>query len=229
MTACTTGGDDPQLPETGGEPVQVATATGIESTLPAAFTATQPILEPTAPAETVEAATSATPEAAAQSSPGPVCAENVSVTPANMEGPYFIPNSPEKPSLLEPGMEGIRLVVTGYVLTPDCQPISGAKLDFWQADASGAYDNNGYRLRGHQFSADDGSYRLETILPADYGGRPRHIHVKVTAPGSAELTTQWYFAGEGRNQGEAAFLPELAIDLVETSEGMEGQFNFVLP
>src|SRR6185436_7746190 len=68
------------------------------------------------------------------------------------EGPYFTANSPERASLLEDGMPGTKLVVTGYVYDTHCQPVANALLDFWQADANGVYDNSGYTLRGHQFT-----------------------------------------------------------------------------
>lgn len=35
-----------------------------------------------------------------------------------------------------------------------------------------------------------------TIIPARYPECARHIHAKVTPPGGATLTTQFYFAGE---------------------------------
>ena len=37
-----------------------------------------------------------------------------------------------------------------------------------------------------------GDYRLESNVPVSYGGRPPHIHVRVTAPGYEELVTQHY-------------------------------------
>src|SRR6266508_4235157 len=55
-------------------------------------------------------------------------------------------------SLLESGMAGTRLTLTGYVLSTRCKAIPRALLDFWHADASGVYDNDGFRLRGHQFT-----------------------------------------------------------------------------
>ena len=55
-------------------------------------------------------------------------------------------------------MSGTRVIVTGYVLTRDCKPIAGAWLDFWQADDIGAYDNTGFKLRGHQFTDAAGRY-----------------------------------------------------------------------
>jgi protocatechuate 3,4-dioxygenase beta subunit len=32
-----------------------------------------------------------------------------------------------------------------------CQPVLSARVDFWQADSAGQYDNQGYTLRGYQW------------------------------------------------------------------------------
>ncbi|HNN13446.1 MAG TPA: hypothetical protein PKL78_07805, partial [Anaerolineales bacterium] len=81
---------------------------------------------------------------------------SASLTPELTEGPYFTPNSPEHASLLEEGMPGTKLIITGYVYDTNCQPVANALLDFWQADANGVYDNSGYTLRGHQFTDANG-------------------------------------------------------------------------
>ena len=125
-------------------------------------------------------------------------------------------------------MVGTRLVVTGYVLTTACRPIAGALLDFWQCDHAGAYDNAGYRLRGHQFTDAEGRYRLETIVPGLYPGRTRHIHVKVQAPNRPVLTTQLYFPGEPGNARDGIFRPELAMAVQDTADGKAAAFNYVL-
>src|SRR5688500_7919789 len=52
----------------------------------------------------------------------PACADDDDVTPAQTEGPYFTPNSPERASLVESGMRGTRMVLTGRVLSTTCQP-----------------------------------------------------------------------------------------------------------
>ncbi|HEV3463434.1 MAG TPA: intradiol ring-cleavage dioxygenase, partial [Actinomycetota bacterium] len=91
------------------------------------------------------------------------CDDGDDPTPSQTEGPYFTPNSPRRASLLEAGVGGQRLGVAGAVLTTDCRPVRRALLDFWQADDAGEYDNQGYRLRGHQFSDADGRWRLETV------------------------------------------------------------------
>ncbi len=83
---------------------------------------------------------------------------------------------------MEANTPGVRLTVGGYVFGLACRPISGVLLDFWQADTNGAYDNTGFRFRGHQFTGADGSFKLTTIVPGLYPGRTRHLHVKVQAP-----------------------------------------------
>jgi len=144
------------------------------------------------------------------------------------EGPYYKPDTPKRTSLVEPGMGGTPLVITGYVLTPDCQPVPGAFLDFWQADDRGVYDNAGYRMRGHQFTDENGRYYLETVLPGLYPGRTRHIHVKVQAPGGPVLTSQLFFRGEVGNQSDNIFDPALLVAIQETPQGQLGTFNFIL-
>lgn len=115
-------------------------------------------------------------------------------TPENTEGPYYTPDTLGRNSLLEDGMPGEKIVLIGYVLDANCQPVPNAWLDFWQADATGEYDNAGYILRGHQFTDEQGRYYLETILPGLYASRPiRHIHVKAQMPNGEVITTQLYF------------------------------------
>ncbi len=153
---------------------------------------------------------------------------NPEPTPSVTEGPYFKSGSPERKSLLEPGVAGDRLNLTGRVLTRSGEPVAGALLDFWQADGNGRYDNIGYVLRGHQITDDQGRYWLETVVPGNYGGRTRHIHVKVQAPDGEVLTTQLYFPDEERNQIDSIFRPELLVSMNETEEGKEAWFDFVL-
>ena len=160
--------------------------------------------------------------------PTPACPDAGGVTPAQTAGPFYKPNSPRRTSLLEPGMTGTRIVLTGRVLTTDCGPVARALVDFWHADDRGEYDNTGYRLRGHQFTDDEGRYRLETIVPGLYPGRTRHFHVKVQAPHRPILTTQLYFPGEPWNQRDWIFSPALLLKVEEAREGKRATFDFVL-
>ena len=135
----------------------------------------------------------------------PACDDGDDPTPELTEGPYFSSGSPRRRSLLGGGVTGTRLTITGYVLTTACKPVRRAKLDFWQADASGEYDNQGYRLRGHQFTDAAGRWRVDTIVPGLYTGRTKHIHVKVQRPGGAVLTTQVFFPGVSGNRGDRLY------------------------
>jgi protocatechuate 3,4-dioxygenase beta subunit len=163
--------------------------------------------------------------------PTPACGDgdDDEITPAQTEGPYYTPNTPERASFLEPGIAGTKMIVTGYVLATDCQPIAQALLDFWHCDDAGVYDNDGYKLRGHFFSDEAGRFQLETIMPGLYPGRTRHFHVKVQAPNQSVLTTQLYFPNEADNTGDGIFQPALLMDVQDGADGSKiGLFNFVL-
>ncbi|MEU6484960.1 carbohydrate-binding protein [Streptomyces sp. NPDC046887] len=160
----------------------------------------------------------------------PECDDGDDPTPPQTEGPYFKPNSPLRTSLVEPGTVGTRLTVSGYVFGRACLPLGGVLLDFWQADNNGAYDNTGFRFRGHQFTDGGGKFTLSTIVPGLYPGRTRHIHVKLQAPGRPVLTTQLYFPGEPRNNTDPIFDARLlmAVRDVGGGGGKEASFDFVL-
>ena len=174
-------------------------------------------------------ASSALPSSPTSLEPTPACDDgDDDPTPAQTEGPYFKSSSPQRSSLLESGLSGTLLTITGRVLSTSCQPISTAKLDFWQADDSGNYDNSGFRLRGHQFTDADGRYTLQTIVPGLYPGRTRHIHVKAQAPNQSILTTQLYFPNEARNATDGIFSSELLMTVNEVAGGRAATFDFVL-
>ncbi len=165
---------------------------------------------------------------AAQLAPTPSCADDDEPTLAQTEGPYFTPNSPERTSLIESGVAGVRLALAGQVLSTTCQPVARALVDFWQCDAAGVYDNVGYRLRGHQFTDAQGRYNLTTIVPGVYPGRTRHIHVKVQAPNRPVLTTQLYFPNEPGNRSDGIFNNDLVVDIRDGADGKDASFDFVL-
>ena len=161
-------------------------------------------------------------------SPTPSCPGAASPTGRQTEGPYFKPDSPLRTSLLEPGLAGTRIVVTGLVLSTACEPVAKALIDVWHADDRGDYDTGGYRLRGHQFTDDQGRYRVETIVPGIYVGRTRHFHVKVQAPNRPVLTTQLYFPGEAVNARDPIFSRDLVMRVSDAASGKTGTFDFVL-
>ncbi|GLV86940.1 hypothetical protein Slala03_66290 [Streptomyces lavendulae subsp. lavendulae] len=149
-------------------------------------------------------------------------------TPALREGPYYKPDTPCRTSFRGDVAGGVPMLLHGTVRTAEGKPIGGTLLDFWQVGDAGVYDDDGFRLRGHQFANAEGRWRLETVLPAVYPGRTRHVHVKVQPPGGAVLTTMLYFPGERRNHLDKYFRPECLMDVRETPEGWDAAFTFVL-
>ena len=161
--------------------------------------------------------------------PTPECRDGDEPTPRQGAGPFYTPDTPQRASLLEPGLPGTPLVLVGNVLQTNCQPLAGVLLDFWQSDNEGRYDNQGYTLRGHQFTDANGQYRLETIVPGLYPGRTRHIHVRVQSPRARAITTQLYFPGVAQNERDFIYDPLLLVRALESPPlGMKAQFDFVL-
>jgi protocatechuate 3,4-dioxygenase beta subunit len=158
----------------------------------------------------------------------PACGEQPKLTPSQTPGPFYTPDSPKRNSLVEPGSKVERLTVTGVVLSPQCKPVANALLDFWHCDETGEYDNKGFRYRGHLFTDAQGRYSLVTIVPGEYPGRTRHIHVKVQAPGSRILTTQLYFPNEPRNASDGIYRRELTMQVADRGQKREARFDFIV-
>jgi protocatechuate 3,4-dioxygenase beta subunit len=156
----------------------------------------------------------------------------VAETEDNMEGPFYKAGAPSRAVLLEPGMKGTPLTITGRVLDTQGHPLRGALLDIWHADASGVYDNQGYHLRGRLYTNDDGRYTLRTIKPAAYGlpteKRPVHVHVKASFERGPILTTQLYFNGDPWNRQDPAVRPSLIMSPQREADGLKAQFDFVI-
>lgn len=170
---------------------------------------------------------SAVTESAAVES-GPVCTSPADPTIALTEGPYYKAGSPERSSLIDASVTGTHLAISGFVLDTACQPVANARIEVWQANAQGQYDNTGYTLRGHLFTDEKGYYQFETIVPGLYPGRTEHIHIKVIPPTGPELTTQFFFPDAAQNQSDGIFEPSMLLNIKETSDGLSANFNFIV-
>jgi len=109
---------------------------------------------------------------------------------------------------------GERIIVYGRVLDERGVGVSGALLEFWQANAGGRYRHkkDGYLAPldpnfggcGRTITGEDGSYAFRTVKPGPYpwpngpnDWRPAHIHFSVFGHGFAQrLITQMYFEGD---------------------------------
>ncbi len=156
------------------------------------------------------------------------CGPSCRATGEDIEGPYFLPGAPLRTSLVEAGMEGLPLELSGRVRTDACEPLGAARLEFWQADARGTYDVRGMRLRAALETDANGAFALRTIVPGRYRNgaqfRPAHIHMKVHARGRV-LTTQLYFAGDPHNAADPWFRAERAMQLVTAGPGYRATFD----
>lgn len=148
-------------------------------------------------------------------------------TPNQIEGPYYKAGSPQRTNIAE-NLPGEKIFVTGYVFDTNCQPIANAWLDFWQADASGVYDNTGFTLRGHQFTNASGKYTLETVVPGEYPGRTPHIHVKLRTDTGSIVTSQLYLPDASQNQSDSIFNQALVMKVTNDQNGKLATYDFVL-
>ncbi len=134
-------------------------------------------------------------------------------TEPNIEGPFYLPNAPERSVLSEHWTH--RISITGTVRDTACRPLANTAIEVWQADAEGDYDLTGDRFRGVLRTDAAGRYELVTIEPGRYLNgatyRPAHIHVKVHATGRPVLTTQLYFPRDPENDSDPWFRDSLLL------------------
>lgn len=150
------------------------------------------------------------PPAASPASPG-----SLRRTPASPDGPYYIPDTPEKRRVAATDTFGAPMNFAGHVLRRDGTPVEGACVEIWHADGNGDYDNRDFNTRGHQFTGADGAFLFETVKPCGYGTRSMsligtidyrsaHIHAKVRIGGDT-FTTQLWFPDDPRNATDIAY------------------------
>ncbi|MFI5679553.1 catechol 1,2-dioxygenase [Streptomyces cellulosae] len=158
-----------------------------------------------------------------------------------IEGPYYAPGAPALPATstlpMRDNEAGTPLLFQGQVTNVSGEPLGGALLEMWQADADGLYAQFApgipeWNLRGSVVADAEGRFAVTTIQPAPYqiptdgscgrliaaagwhAWRPAHLHLKVSAPGHEPLTTQLYFRGGDHIQDDvaSAVKPELVLD-----------------
>lgn len=147
--------------------------------------------------------------------------EEAALTPAETEGPFYPENTNAERDVdltrlagRSERAAGQLIEMRGRVLGPTGQPISGARVELWQANAGGRYAHSrdagnpaplDPNFQGYAVvqSGPDGRFSFTTIKPGGYlvaseGPRTPHMHWKI-ATGAHTLTTQSYFAGEAAN------------------------------
>lgn len=155
----------------------------------------------------------------AVATPGTVLAspqQTCVVKPALTEGPYFVDERLKRSDIRTDPSTGN--VSAGLLLTlrfnvrridgSNCNPLAGAYVDVWHADAYGSYSDisggagqpstRGQKfLRGYQVTDSDGAVEFKTIYPGWYPGRAVHIHFKIrlftNSQTTYEFTSQLFF------------------------------------
>jgi len=152
-------------------------------------------------------------------------------TESTVLGPFHMVESPPR----EPGDnialdgKGEPCLVTGQVSGPDGEPLAGAQVDVWQANADGFYDvqqpdvQPERNLRGLFTADDDGRFWFRTIVPRYYPipddgpvgrlltstgrhpYRPAHVHFIVDAPGYRPVTTHLFVDDSPHLDSDAVF------------------------
>ncbi|HEY8752526.1 MAG TPA: catechol 1,2-dioxygenase [Arthrobacter sp.] len=172
-----------------------------------------------------------------------------------IEGPYYIPGSPEfvTPATLPMRDDegGTPLLFKGQIRGVDGKALEGARMEIWHADDNGFYSQFApglpeWNLRGNVAADAEGNFALNTVQPAPYqiptdgacgkliaaagwhAWRPAHIHLKVSAPGYQLLTAQLYFEGDQHLSDDiaSAVKPELVLNPTQRADGTGNEVTY---
>lgn len=148
-----------------------------------------------------------------------------------VRGPFYRPDAPvlENGASISLDGKGETLTVRGKVVDLDGVPVVGARVETWQANAEGWFENQQpdlqpeFNLRGVFTTDGNGAFSYRSVKPRGYDvphdgpvgrlltdlgyplHRPAHLHFQITAPGFQTVTTQ-VFDAEDPHIGEDAIL-----------------------
>lgn len=147
---------------------------------------------------------------------------HLSPTPRQVEGPFFLLDSPRHSPLTPKGVRGILHRLSGQVISTDGTIVPNPTIHIWLADPNGVYDNQDahgnpldlppsqHHYRGRVTAETlllSNSYSFTFLRPGNYPipeegleARPAHVHALVEAEGYSELITQLYFQDDPYNQ-----------------------------
>ncbi|WP_309076212.1 catechol 1,2-dioxygenase [Paenarthrobacter sp.] len=172
-----------------------------------------------------------------------------------IEGPYYLPDSPQQHSPATLPMRdnepGTPLLFQGQVTNVAGQALPGATIEIWHADDLGFYSQFApglpeWNLRGTMVADQEGNFQINTMQPAPYqiptdgacgqliaaagwhAWRPAHLHLKVSAPGHQLITTQLYFEGDEHVADDiaSAVKPELVLAPANRADGAGSEVTY---
>ncbi len=179
------------------------------------------------------------------------------LTPKESSGPFYPPTYPlDQDNDLtyvkdkSQKAKGKIIHVSGVVRDDQCEPVSKATIEIWQACATGRYnhprDRNpaeldpNFQYWGKATTNEQGEYGFKTIKPGSYPAswfwtRPPHIHFTVRSPKYPELTTQMYFSGEPLNDKDRLLQDhskkeqeKCIVTFYQKKQKQFGEFNLTL-
>lgn len=124
-------------------------------------------------------------------------------TPSSALGPYYLANMPVRSDIRGIMTGGLPVRLYYQVIDANTvQPISGASVDIWHANACGVYSGFSSQntlgqnwLRGVQYTDAGGWCQFQSVFPGWYQGRTAHIHMRVRRSPNVTtvLTTQGFY------------------------------------
>lgn len=151
-------------------------------------------------------------------------------TEATVFGPFHTEDAPEMPlgGDISGRATGMPCWVEGTVTDVDGRPVTGARVEIWEADDAGfydvQYDDGRVAGRAYLHTDESGAYRFWAIKPTPYpiphdgpvgemlakvGRSPyraAHLHFMVTAPGMRRLVTHIFVEGDPQLEiGDSVF------------------------
>jgi hydroxyquinol 1,2-dioxygenase len=163
-------------------------------------------------------------------------------TEATVVGPFFVADSPkvELGGDISGTAPGEPCWVEGTVGDVGGRPLSGARIEVWQADDDGFYDvqygDDRTSARAHLFTDQDGRYRFWALTPTPYPipddgpvgdllaatqrspMRAPHLHFMVSHPGMQTVVTHIFVAGDDLGSDSVFGIRDsLIVDFTRTS------------
>lgn len=178
-------------------------------------------------------------------------------TPQTLAGPFYRPHAPRRKSgeAICLDNRGAPLLFDARVTGLDGAPVRGARVEVWQANGEGLYENQApdlqpeFNLRGCYQTGVSGTVQIRTVRPRGYAlpddgpvgrllarlglpkNRPAHLQFRITATGFQTLTTHVFDRSDPAIGFDPLFAvrPGLLVDFVPDSvEGLRAEFTFVL-
>lgn len=110
------------------------------------------------------------------------------LAPENVWGPFFADHEAYRQDIRENQQGVYQRLALQIIDVTTCKPLKGARVDVWQANATGSYarearegplQENVHWLTGAQSTSSWGTADFDTIFPGHYGGRAVHTHLAV--------------------------------------------------